>query len=127
VTYYLCVPTLILGLECDHYPTEAEVWAEALKRLTPSSPNYGLHISQMAWIGTAPVTPVVPPVVPPTPTGKQWRVIVSASLWTMPSRSSAFIGYAAVGDILTQVDDAQPPDWLHTTRGWLHSNQVVAA
>jgi hypothetical protein len=70
----------------------------------------------------------IPPVVPPNPpaTGKRWRVDYQARLWSGPSNTTAQIGLAEVGDILTQVDDAQPPDWLHTTRGWLHSNQVVA-
>jgi hypothetical protein len=118
MTYYVCGASVLFGLESDHYPTDAEVMAEANRRITPGSPSYGLHISQMAWAGTAPVPlePPVPPVPPPV-TVKRWRVLYQAAIRVAPISSAAVLTYAEVGEVLDQIDDVQPPDWLHVKRG----------
>jgi hypothetical protein len=63
---------------------------------------------------------------PPVVTVKKWRVLYSASLRASPSLAAARLSYAEPGEVLTQVGEAQPPDWINTERGWILSKQVAA-
>ena len=124
MTKYLCAVSAMFVMESDTQPANADVMAEARNRLTPGFPRYGLQVTQAVWSesDTPPVTPPAPP------TGKQWRVLFSpCKLHDAANSTATVIGTAYQGDVLTQLDDAQPPDWVHTTRGWILSKQVAAA
>jgi hypothetical protein len=103
------------------FPGVELIAAETSKAVTDVFSGAGLKL----WGIDKPIPPVVPPAPPVPITGKQWRVAYLATLHATPAAGGMFQGYAQVGEIMTQVGDAQPPDWIQTTRGWLHSNQVM--